>query len=365
MMSKSLATIVFILMTPFLLFSQEAVENKEKPESRNAGRIVRLRPVMRIEDDGEQVIFRAPGRLQFGEDGCIYCYDSFKLYKFDAQGNFVFKIIEQGQGPGEATMRTEALVGSKKIIVYALSPPKFMKFDLDGKFMNETRHQITHLFKGFLGFFNEKYYGFYEEIPSEEMGKEGYLDFMQVLYEITSDFLTFEKKHSFPVKQYTVSGAWWPRAPFDFAFKDIKHVFINHTSEYRILLFNVEKNTIEKIFTRKYKRINYPQDKEEKRPGALSPPPYKYYHDIHKLLFYGDLLWVFTSTKDKVGNRLVDVYDLEGKYVDNFFLQFPKEYTPRHFAYGAIAVKDGFIFTIDEDSANTFSIGKYEVLDYK
>lgn len=72
MMSKSLATIVFILMTPFLLFSQEAVENKEKPESRNAGRIVRLRPVMRIEDDGEQVIFRAPGRLQFGEDGCIF-----------------------------------------------------------------------------------------------------------------------------------------------------------------------------------------------------------------------------------------------------------------------------------------------------
>jgi hypothetical protein len=168
-MSKSLATIVFLLMTPFLLFSQKAVENKEKPESRNAGRIVRLRPVMRIEDDGEQVIFRSPGRLQFGEDGCIYCYDSFKLYKFDAQGNFVFKIIEQGQGPGEATMRTEALVGSKEIIVHASRPPKFIRFDLDGKFMNETRHQITHSFEGFLGFFNEKCYGFYEEIPSEEM----------------------------------------------------------------------------------------------------------------------------------------------------------------------------------------------------
>jgi hypothetical protein len=30
---------------------------------------------------------------------------------------------------------------------------------------------------------------------------------------------------------------------------------------------------------------------------------------------------VFTSTSDQVKGTLVDVFDLEGRYVDNFFLQ--------------------------------------------
>lgn len=60
------------------------------------------------------------------------------------------------------------------------------------------------------------------------------------------------------------------------------------------------------------------------------------------LLVYKDRLWVFTSTRDKNNNRLVDVFDMEGAYVDNFYLAYPEGRQPRNFAYGTVVIKGVF-----------------------
>ncbi len=353
-------TVIFIGIS--IIHAQKVVENPKKPLNKDAGRIVNLKEMMRIRDDGAEIIFRAPYGLKIGHDGSIYFYDNWTLYKFSSEGKFIFRLFEHGQGPGEAIGRTSYLLTKNEIIIQAINPPKIMRFDLLGNFKGEIRIELSRTFD-FIGFFENKIYGFLEESPYEALGreefKEGFVDIPTYLYEITPNFNKLSKISSFPIKHYFISSAWWPRAMLHYAFKDSENLFVTHTSEYKIIRFNIEKNTVEGIFKRAYDRVKYPQ-KDEKLPS--DPPPYKYYHDISELLINKDQLWALNSTRDKHNRQLVDVYNMKGEYIDNFYLEFPVNITPRHFGYGAIVLKNGYIYTIDEHSNGFFSIAKYEVV---
>jgi len=105
--------IILIGITAFAINEEkQIIENPKDPSSKDVGRIVQLKEIMRIEDDGEQLIFRGPYDLQIGTDGSIYFYDSWRLYKFDSEGKFIFGIIKQGQEPGEASLRTSYFLKS-------------------------------------------------------------------------------------------------------------------------------------------------------------------------------------------------------------------------------------------------------------
>jgi len=359
-MKKSVLLLLFLFISVPIILAQTVIENPEKPLSKNAERIVKLKEIMRIRDDGVEIIFKAPYGLQIGHDGSIYFYDDWRIYKFSSEGKFVFKIIKPGQAPGEAIRRTSYLLTKDEIIIQAINPPKIMRFDLLGSFKGEKRTELTRTFD-FIGFFENKIYGFLGESPYEALGKEGFVDFPEYLYEITSDFSRLNKKYSFPIKYYVIKSAWYGRARLDFAFKDTENLFVTHTPEYKIIKFNIEKNIVERIFSRKYDRVKYPQKKEKLPPNALSPPPIKYYLDLSKLLIHKDQLWAITSTRDKQNRRLIDVYNMKGEYIDNFYLEFPANITPRNFAYGTIVAKEGYIYTIDEHSDGFFSIAKYKL----
>jgi hypothetical protein len=63
---------------------------------------------------------------------------------------------------------------------------------------------------------------------------------------------------------------------------------------------------VTKAFCRAYTRVP---------SGRPSPwPPYQ--NDIGALVVHGDRLWVFTSTSDEAKGTLVDVFDLEGRYLN-------------------------------------------------
>jgi hypothetical protein len=362
-MKKNALLIIFFFIFCYAILPQTIIKNPDKPLSTNVGRVIQLKEVMRIKEDGKEIIFQGPYDLQIGDDDSIYFYDNFRLYGFDDEGRFIFKLIKQGEGPGEANLRTSCLVTENEIIVQAWQPPKIMRFDFLGKLKSETKTQLTHPLQ-FLGLINEKIYSFYDEmLPFEERIKEGYMDFFTSLYEFSPDLQKRNKIYSFPVKHYVRPGAWWSRANFNYVLKDHQTLFVSHTADYQIEKFNIKKNKIEKIFKRKYRRIKIPPKKRRRKtPG--SPPPLNYYHDILKLLIFGDQLWVTTSTRDKQENRLIDVYNMEGAYINNFYLQFPKGITC-YFYYGRISIKGSYIYTIDEDKDGYFSIAKYKIMDNK
>ena len=129
-MMKKLIILILLLLTSSLISAQEIIENPKKPLNKNAGQIVQLEEVMRIRDNGNKVIFRGPYDLKIGPDNGIYFYDNWMLHKFDEKGRFVFKIVQQGQGPAEANNRTYYFFFNDEIQVYAKSPPKIMRFNI-------------------------------------------------------------------------------------------------------------------------------------------------------------------------------------------------------------------------------------------
>jgi len=365
-MKKVVAFLILFFIFILNSFSQEIIENPVKPENPRAGRIVHLEEILRINDNEQDPFFRYPSSLSVGPDDCIYVYNDRQIYKFDALGKLVFNVVGRGQGPGEASMAVRYIPTPDGLLVLSYSPPKVMKFNRQGEFVGEKKLEKPIHLPEFVGLFDNKIYGFLEEPRLQGVTKdEAYVDFPHNLCEFDMDFKDTKIKYSFPVKNVVLKrSAWYPRARLNFIVKDSKSLFISHTAEYKIVKFNMEENKVEKIFNRKYKRIKYPPELNPKpRAGVITSPPREYYYDIATLLVYNDRLWVVTSTRDKNNNRLVDVYDMEGKYVDSFYLAYPEGRRPRNFGYGTVAVKGSHLYSVDEDEEGFFSIAIYSVID--
>ncbi|MCJ7582373.1 MAG: 6-bladed beta-propeller [Candidatus Aminicenantes bacterium] len=360
---KKYAILLFLIFALSIVSAQQIIENPKKPLNKDAGRIVQLEEVLRIHDDGEELIFRFPYGLKIGPDNGIYFYDNWMLYKFDENGKFVFKIIEPGQGPGEANNRTNYFFFNNEIKVQAGSPPKIMRFDYSGKYLGEKRTEMTRSYQ-FLDSKNKKIYGLNDDSPKLEETGTGYFDLPFSIYEISEDFVQHIKKHSFPLVHYVyLSNAWWPRAKFIYTFKNNSVIYVVHTPEYKIIEFDLEQNKINKIIDREYKRIKYVYPKDRRKPGPIGtrPPDYEYHHDILQMHIHKDQLWVFTSTRDKVKGRLIDVYNMEGKYIDNFYIKFPDKITLEGFRFGNVVLRGEYMYSIDEHEDGFYSVAKYKL----
>jgi hypothetical protein len=72
----------------------------------------------------------------------------------------------------------------------------------------------------------------------------------------------------------------------------------------------------------------------------------------------GDRLWVFTSTSDQAKGTLVDVFDLEGRYLDNFFLQVKDGEAVVPLSFGIKTMSDRDLVVVRRNGAEV-SIGKF------
>ena len=345
--------------------SQTDIKNPSKPLAKNAGRTIILREIMRIKDDGKETIFRGPSDLQIGEDGAIYFYDGLSLYEFDDNGKLMAAMVRSGQGPGEASMRTTSVIMNDKINTLSIAPPKFMVFDRSGRLLEEVKTDVIHNYGHFgLG---GKMWIFRIMMPPGETrpANGGEMDVTINLEKFSLNLKEIEKVAEFPRRYYFVNqGMWYEWANFGWAMKEPSQLFVHHTSEYRIVQFNITKKAIERIFSREYSRVVRPEDPPPKIPQGYSIPSRKYYDDIRALLVHRDRLWAVTSTKDVEKNRLVDVFDKDGRYVDCFYLKFPGGFAERNILPGRIAVRGDFLYMIDEDLEGFKSIGKYKIEDY-
>jgi hypothetical protein len=356
------AAVSLIALTSVISFGQTIIDNPKQPSSPTAGRTVKLRELIRIRDDGEKIVFKYPYQLQVGDDGSIHFANLGEFFKYDAHGQFVYKVVKRGQGPGEAVLGTKALLTKDGLLIQAVSPPKMMRFDPKGVYLGEDRTTMTHMYE-FVALIDGTLYAFLEESPPfSRITKPDYYDVPLSFCVLSPDLKNVQKPFQFPYRWYLGPGYGWQRALFDFAFRDVEAVFVVHGTDYRIDRFNVRKNAVEKTITRKYDRVKKPAEKPDPRPG-LRPPAEEFYYDISKVLIAGNDLWVITSTRNESQSRLIDVFDDRGRYIDNFYLEFPSGFTPIDFFLGRIVLKNGFLYTVDEDAEGFYSIAKYEILD--
>jgi|Deesub1362B_J571_1020462.scaffolds.fasta_scaffold08131_2 hypothetical protein len=371
--SLSKKLIIFLFLCLIILigngFGQIIINNPKKPKSNRAGRTVILEEVMRIRDDGINSTFRNPRYLSLLKDGSLVFFDYPNIYRYDKNGKFIFKILKQGKGPQECQHPDKYILDENKIRVYSWVPPKILEYDLNGRYLREEKTPYHGPFV-YLNKINDKIYGIRDEIRfSEFIHKEGFFETPYTLYEISKDFKKLKKIYEIPVKHYIKKARWWRR--FIFAIVPFKHfLFIVHTSEYKIVKFNLQSRKVERIFKRQYSRIKSneketQQDYYEKVPRRLLPPRMEYVFDILWIQVFKNTLWVFTSTnKNNWEKILIDVFDMKGNYLDCFYLQFP-ENNERYWAFNSLVSDNGFIFLVSENKdTELISIGKYRIKNY-
>jgi len=136
-MKKFVFILFFFLLFLPLIFSQEIIENPKKPLNPNAGRILEIKEVLRIKDQGEIFFFKHPQFCTVAEDGFIFVYDSNQFLKFTAEGQFVKNLLKKGQGPGEIQQFLGYVLQDKNIYIYDSGNSKILHMDLEGELLEE------------------------------------------------------------------------------------------------------------------------------------------------------------------------------------------------------------------------------------
>ncbi len=356
-MKKFLFFFIFFLVSFYLGQSQESIKNPEKPLSQNAGRILKLEEELRITDESGEFFFQYPGELKTAPDGSFFIYDREQLIHLDKQGRFIRNFYRKGQGPGELNYVSNFIVENDSLIVHNNSPNKIVWFDLQGELIKELSLQ-TMGSRADLQFHHDgKFYLLKSGMPSPPEKPE-VVEIPQILVELSEETKELNELISFPLKALVMGGAWVSGCSVLSAPYQHRYVFVSHTQEYMVNLYDCESEKLLRSFDRSYKRIKRPKD----AGGAAiiidgtrhEPPGSEYLNDISGLFIFKDKLWVRTSLKDEKNGYLFDVFDFGGHYVDCFYLQ----------TNGSLMAAQGdSIFVREKDPDELIHIVKFKVID--
>ena len=368
-MNKALLSILCVFGFCFVLTAQTVIENPDKPSSKNAGRVVELVELMRIDDVGGDFYLRYPTNPKVSPDGSFFVQDHEQLLQFDPNGAFVRNYFKKGQGPGEMQRVADYFFVKDALIVHDGRLQKILRFDFDGNLIKEFKIHELPMFARLYLFQNGMYYFFGHRIPSTE----GKLKVIEVPYDLIAASEEGEKiEHmiSFPVESFAISagGARTMGSIAELVTSPFKgNLAVCHTQDYLLKILDLETGKIIRSFRRKYKRVKVPKGRQVGGSigvgGKTYTAPREYLNDISRLFQCEDLLWVITSTVKKDKGVVVDVFDFEGRYVDSFHLKIPGESDPIAIGYRPMTVSNGFLFKTVRNEDETYSIKKFKIED--
>jgi len=347
---------LLILFLPFLSYTRDTAEDPNRQSSQNEVRKLNLKEVMRFSDVPEkEIFFRRPSAIKLDDDGNIYIQDRPHILKFGPDGKFLVRMIKEGQGPGELPDGYVGSLGNFIIVknkVIAFSSYKALWFNEHGEFQEEKRLPTSFL-SNFIVTPDLNYYAFERIRPRrDEVQKVGPYKYTINLWRISPDYKEKEMIYKWKLSGYIYGdGEFSFRAPLYLSI-DSEILIVNNTDEYEFFSFDLKKNKIVKTFTREYKRKKW-----RNLEGRTI-----YFPAIYGFHYVKPKLWVVTSTKDENKNLLTHSWDLKTGGMEEFFLKFPtSEDHPSRGVGSRIAIINGFMFSIEQNSEGFYNIVKYRM----
>jgi hypothetical protein len=348
---RKYAFIVFMLFLVMInTQAQDIIENPERPLSKNAGRVLKLKEVLSITDESGKFYFKRPGRLKIAPDGCFFISDEEQFLKFTPQGQFTKNLFKKGQGPGEIQQYFYFILHDDSIYVYDPMNIKIIHMDIDGKLIEEFKFRERYAY--LLGIVGDNFILWNADWPGAEERTGKWHDIPNYLFIVTRDGKVIKRSPSIPIKWYLEPGRALSASRLITTFNEsVKTFFVNSTREYLISAWDVQNNKITK-FKRAYPRVKL-ERKESPKPTQIKRPEWKFQMDIAGLHVFKGNLWVQTSTEDNKKRVLFDVFDPDGKYIDCFFMNIRGT---------ILATHNNHIFVRETDEEGMISIVKYRVL---
>lgn len=340
----------------------QIIENPAKPIAKNAGRIVTLNEELRIEDTGAGYFFKNPSSIRVSPRGDIFFRDGQEqALLFDPKGRFVRNLFKKGQGPGELTSLTDTWVSPDRLYLRG-NPAKILIFDFEGNLIRELPLRGGTPAGRFIwaDSGNLLLYGPGRPNPS---GGSGFIDMPWDINEIAPDGSSQKTIGSFPIRSFqevqeggAISGTSWNR--LQVVALDGNSLYLNYSPEYLIEHFVRDKKAVVLRFRRPYARQKRTGGGGTSASRGSQPPAPEFWPDIFALHGVDGRLWVQTWTVAEEKGMLFDVFDGEGRYIDNFYLQSSIRNDDGKPARVRMTIAGGFAYFSEETSDGLIVIRK-------
>jgi hypothetical protein len=354
-LKKAIMTAAFILLARLATAQMpRVIENPAKPLNKTAGRVLGLEEIWRVTDESGNFYFKYPGQLQIGGDGSIFLSDEGQFLRFSADGEFVKNLYKKGEGPGEISRDFIFFVVDNELVIRDFNKDKYWRTDYDGQLLGELDFRGKR-YNGFIGVRKNDFVLEKTEFPplSERTGK--LIDLPMTILLLSKDGKTERTVITFHPRHFMAQSGMrvWDNS-FELLSQDGKYVVGSHNLQYSIEIADIEQGKTVRSFNRKYQHVKHIEDNYEKEFNKITgAPTMEFESDIKGLKLNGDRIWVRTSTQDSGKGDLWDVFSMDGKYLDNFYL-----------GPGRTLLKaDGDVIYVTEKNADeTISLVKYRIL---
>jgi hypothetical protein len=283
-----------------------------------------------------------------------------KLLVFDSAGGYLKNLYKKGEGPGELNNNlNDVLIQGDEIIMASSNFNKIIRIKRDGTFIEEIRPQGT--FWNLLGFWKDRY--FVTRLDRGTFERKSQLveeDFS--VYEVGRDGKMIKTENRFPV---TISRFFGNRVGSSMTVSRIKtcplslsKVALIHSPAYSVKVLDLDKSKVVQDIRRDYRRLKYSGPWKSSRGGTMPQPEFQ--NDTHDILVRGDQIWVVTCTYEKDMGLLTDVFDMDGVYLDNFYIPVHNVKRADH-VFAPMAIGGEFLYVIERGEEDLFSIAKYSL----
>jgi len=358
---RALGIMLFFFFPVSWLHAQQVIENSDRPLSKNAGRVLPLQSVFRITDESADFFFKGIWLLRVAPNREIYVFDQDQLLRFASDGKFIKNILKKGQGPGEVTKAgypydARFIATRNDLYIYDLNARKVIHAKPDGDYIDEFKIKSGHpseiwgQIEDWLIFTEE------ESVPMGAAKKAGLRDVDVTFLFVAKDGSSSKRILAFPNQINEGPGYGMVWAPFDVAVaENVAKLYVSHTCEYKIVQVDLKAGQIIRSFRRKYPRVDYVvKDWEKDFFKKHNINPKKYENDVLGVFVNKGKIWIRTSTKDEKKGHLIDVFDQEGKYLDNFYVSI----------HGSVvAVQDDCIYSTEQDNDGNLQVVKYKIAE--
>jgi hypothetical protein len=349
------ATLAVPVSLGFMTFSfgQDIIENPATPLAKNAGRVLKLEEVWRITDESGEFFFRYPTNLRLSADGCIFLSDENEILKFSPDGKFQKNLFRKGQGPGEISSGFFYTLKNDRNYIYDFMAIKIVQTDLDGNFIGQMRI-ATGPYNGFNGIYQDQFVFRKEIFPAPADRKPGLQNMSVLIKLVVNDGTSETTKGSF-LKEMYIEGSQFTTWTQYRSILDEQNgvIYVSPTRQYCVEVVDLKTGRTAKRIKRDYPSVKYRERGwEETFYKTHDVPRIKIESDISDLFLNGSDLWVKTSTTTPKMGDMYDVFDRDGRFIDNFYLG------P---GLSLLRIQGDILFSLEKDAEDNYCLVKYKI----
>lgn len=352
--------LVLFMSAGFAFGAQDIIEKPEKPLHPDAGRILKLEEVFRIQSEGEGYYFGGANELKADEAGDIFISDYWSsaarshFLHFSPEGRFIKDLYRHGEGPGEIISGFGFALTESGIYVLDYTKRKLIVMKKDGTFVTEFKLQHGSI-NEFLGIYKDWLLFKRRDYPVERKTSKLYgID--NVIFGVSKDGKSSKEFTMLHNQEFLIShgggGMSWD--PF-IAVLGGDNIFLCRSQEYLIEVVDLSQGQVTGGFTRKYPRVKHVMREWEKDFIKRNNAPKKRYEPDIKEIVYDDRgwLWIRTSTENETG-LLYDVFSTDGQFLDSFYVDTKIK---------ILAVDKNTLFTSEIDEEDFPYVAKYRIAE--